>query len=77
MRGRYPINAEKITANEFAFVAVNGDVQIGWCRMEANGWNVRDMDEMHLSGPFKDAMEAISAGKEALSDEGGASNPGW
>ncbi len=77
MRKEYPVNLLKVADSEFAFVAETGDVQIGWCRQEVSGWTVKDMDERLLAGPFKDFMEAIVAGKEALSAEGGASNPGW
>jgi len=60
-----------------AFVAVNGDVQLGWCRRTARGWQVEDMDCNVLSGPFKHLDQAKRAGVEALAPDSGAGNPGW
>jgi len=77
MTMKFPIIAEQISDDEFAFIAEVGDVQIGWCRRNDNLWNVRDMDEHVLAGPFNDVAQAISAGKDVLSYDRDASNPGW
>lgn len=50
----------------WAFVAVNGDVQIGWCRQASDGWRVEDMDGKRLAGPFKTRKLAEQAGVALL-----------
>ena len=72
-----PIALEMSRAGLGAFVAVNGDVQIGWCRRTARGWQVEDMDCNVLSGPFKHLDQAKRAGLDALAPEHSAENPGW
>jgi hypothetical protein len=72
-----PVSMEKCEAGLWAFVAVNGDVQIGWCRKTGEGWQVGDMDCKHLSGPFKDLAQAKQAGLVALAHLSGAGNPGY
>jgi len=73
----HPIALEKCGAGLWAFVAVNGDVQIGWCRRTARGWQVEDMDCKVLSGHFKHLDQAKRAGVEVLAPESGDANPGW
>jgi hypothetical protein len=67
---------EKCEAGLWAFVAVNGDVQIGWCRKTGEGWQIEDLDCKHLSGPFKNLAQAKQAGLTALAYLSGAGNPG-
>jgi hypothetical protein len=71
-----PISIEKCKADLWAFVAANGDVQIGWCRKTGEGWQVEDMDCKRLSGPFKDLAKAKQVGLTALANLSGAGNPG-
>ena len=71
------IAVERVESDLWAFVAVNGDVQVGWCRRTRDGWWVEDMDENRLAGPFEDRDEAERVGTIELSDLGGAANPGW
>lgn len=73
----FPISIEKAEPGLWAFVAVNGDVQIGWCRQAADGWHVEDMDGKRLGGPFKTRKLAEQAGVALLSHLAGSSNPGW
>ena len=72
-----PILLEKCGAQLWAFVAANGDVQIGWCRKTSGGWQVEDMDCKCLSGPFKRLDQAKRAGVVALGRLSSAPNPGW
>jgi hypothetical protein len=67
---------EQLEPGLWGFVAVNGDVQIGWCLIDG-GWYVEDIDENRLAGPFVNLNEAKRAGKVALAHLSGASNPGW
>lgn len=72
-----PISLERFEAGLWAFVAVNGDVQIGWCRKTRQGWQVEGMDCRCLAGPFKTLDQAQRAGLNELSHLSGSSNPGW
>jgi hypothetical protein len=72
-----PISLEKCEAGLWAFVAINGDVQIGWCRKTPQGWQVEDMDCKCLCGPFKSLDQAKQAGTKALAHLAGVGNPGW
>lgn len=73
-----PISLERLEAGLWAFIAVNGDVQIGWCRKTSQGWFVEDSDQcQQLAGPFKTRALAEEAGRKVLADQAGAWNPGW
>ncbi|KAB0265540.1 hypothetical protein [Microvirga brassicacearum] len=67
----------RVESGLYASIAVNGDVQIGWCRRVPEGWCVEDMDCNRLMTPFPTKSDAEKAGYEALAHESGASNPGW
>ncbi|MRG54199.1 hypothetical protein GF108_01200 [Phyllobacterium sp. SYP-B3895] len=73
----YPISLEKAEPGLWGFVAVNGDVQIGWCRQASDGWYVEGMDGKRLGGPFKTRKLAEQAGAALLARLAGSSNPGW
>lgn len=73
----YPISMEKVEPGLWAFVAVNGDVQIGWCRQASEGWYVEDTDYNCLGGPYQTRKLAEQAGAILLSHLAGSSRPGW
>jgi hypothetical protein len=77
MKSVQAISMEECGAGLWAFVAVNGDVQIGWCRKTSDGWQVEDMGGKYLSQPFKDLAQAKQAGLTALAYLSGSGNPGW
>jgi hypothetical protein len=72
-----PIALEAFEPGLWAFVAVSGDVQIGWCRKVGREWFVEDMDMNALAGPFRTLDDAKRAGTRVLAGDAGASNPGW
>jgi hypothetical protein len=75
---QYPIALRRFEAGRHAFLALNGDVQIGWCFRESpRAWIVTDVDDNRLAGPFPTLAEAEEAGIKVLQPWGGASNPGW
>jgi hypothetical protein len=49
-----------------AFLAVTGDVQVGWCSRRKDGWYIEDMDCETLAGPFTTLAAASSAGERVL-----------
>jgi two-component sensor histidine kinase len=71
-----PITIERTEAGVYAFIAVNGDVQIGWCRKAHDGWCVEDTDNKRIGGPFKTLKDAKEAGFQLLRHLAGESNPG-
>jgi hypothetical protein len=58
MGTKYPIVLERVEEGLWAFVAEDGDVQIGWCRKTAEGWSVEDMDSNRLAAPLKTRDQA-------------------
>jgi hypothetical protein len=71
------ITLERFEAGRYAFIAVAGDVQVGWCIRRDGGWYIDDPDGNSLAGPFQTIAAAASASQQILAHEAGASNPGW
>jgi hypothetical protein len=71
------IALEKFETGRHAFIAVNGDVQIGWCAKDKSNWYIEDMDGLRLAGPFRTIEEASKASSQVLARFAGESNPGW
>lgn len=72
-----PLILERVERGLWAFVAINGDVQVGWCRKFENGWWIEDMDGKRIGGPCKNRDHAEVLGVERLAHLSGESNPGW
>jgi hypothetical protein len=70
------IALKRLEAGRHAFIAVAGDMQVGWCIKRDGGWYVEDMDCTRLAGPFETLAAVTSAGQQVLAQEAGASNPG-
>ena len=68
------IALERFEAGRHAFVAVAGDVQIGWCIRRDGGWYIEDTDGHSIAGPFRTLASASTAGQEALAYETGETN---
>lgn len=71
------ITVEQDEFGRWAFVARNGDVQIGWCTQGDEGWFVEDTDCNRLTGPFRAFADAVASGEIVLAHLAGESNPGW
>lgn len=71
------IALKRFEAGRHAFMAVHGDVQIGWCVKRDSKWHIEDMDGQDLSGPFLSMRAAARAGANVLAEFAGESNPGW
>jgi hypothetical protein len=69
------IALKRLEAGRHAFIAVAGDMQVGWCIRREGGWHIEDMDCNRLAGPFKTLAAVTSAGQQVLAHEAGASNP--
>jgi hypothetical protein len=67
---------ERFEAGRHAFIAVHGDVQIGWCIKRDKKWHIQDMDCQDLAGPFPNLRTAARAGVKVLAEFAGESNPG-
>jgi hypothetical protein len=57
----FPIALERFEAGRHAFIALNGDVQIGWCVKCKAKWYIEDMDGQVLAGPFPTLRVAESS----------------
>ena len=71
------IAIERIDDDLYAFIAIAGDVQVGWCRRLSSGWHISDMDEKSIAGPFESLEEAQMVGLEIFLPKSGVSNPGY
>ena len=67
------IALRRFKTGRHAFVAVAGDVQVGWCIKGDGGWYIEDMDYETLAGPFTTLAAASSAGEQVLAHLGGVS----
>jgi hypothetical protein len=71
------IALERFEPGCHGFVAVDGDVQVGWCVKRDGGWYIEDMDWNAVAGPFRTLAAATTAGQQVFALQAGASNPGW
>jgi hypothetical protein len=71
------IALKRFEAGRHAFMAVPGDVQVGWCVKRDGKWHIQDMDCQDLAGPFSSLRAADEVSKKVLAEFAGESSPGW
>src|SRR5262245_22289299 len=56
----HSIALRRFETGRHAFVAIAGDVQVGWCIKHGGFWYIEDMDCKTLAGPFRTLAAADS-----------------